>query len=352
MHHQNRPLWLFAAATLAPVPLIAWGALQGGWAAWMGLAYLAVFVAVLDAMITRVTPATTGDEFPAARGLTAGLALVHFALLGITLAGLSQGPQSTLDKAATFVSAALYFGQVSNANAHELIHRPTRALHRLGMWVYISLWFGHHTSAHPLVHHVHVATRADPSSARLGEGYYRFAIRAWRGSFKRGWHEETKRSQRINRPWWRHPYLTYGTGSALFAGLALLIGGTTGLALYLGLAFMAQSQLLMSDYVQHYGLTRRITDGKPEPVGPAHSWNSPHVMSSALTMNAPRHSDHHMRPGTPYAALTLPPDSPTLPRSLPSMAFIALTPPLWRRIMDPRAAKWQNHAPGQNVTHS
>ncbi len=44
----------------------------------------------------------------------------------------------------------------------------------LGIWAYASVLFAHHTSAHVLVHHVRVATRADPSTARRGESLYRF----------------------------------------------------------------------------------------------------------------------------------------------------------------------------------
>jgi alkane 1-monooxygenase len=106
-------------------------------------------------------------------------------------------------------------------------------------------------------------------------------------------------------------------------------------------------QLLMSDYVQHYGLIRAPgPQGRPVPVGPRHSWNSPHQISSALMLNAPRHSDHHGHPARPFPELALPPadDAPRLPRSLPVMACVALVPPLWRRVMHPRLAAWETGA--------
>lgn len=345
-------LLLFAFATLTPAALVAAAGLAGGVWVTLALGYLLVFVALLDRIITQLTPATQGTEFPATNTLSAALGALHFPLLALTIWALATQPFGPFEKAGLFTAAGLFFGQVSNANAHELIHRPHRGLRKLGQWVYISLLFGHHTSAHPLVHHVHVATRADPSSARLGETYYRFAARAWRGSFRKGWQAESRRAAHIGQPWHRHPYLTYAAGSLICIVVAALLAGPMGLAAYLGLALMAQSQLLMSDYVQHYGLTRAIINGKPEPTGPAHSWNSPHVMSSALTMNAPRHSDHHMRPDKAYHALALPAAAPTLPRSLPTMAFIALIPPLWARIMDPRAQSWQNRASPSNVTQT
>ncbi|MDX1780519.1 MAG: fatty acid desaturase, partial [Thalassovita sp.] len=104
-----------------------------------------------------------------------------------------------------------------------------------------------------------------------------------------------------------------------------------------GVAGYAQIQMLLSDYVQHYGLRRALRpDGKPAPVGPEHSWNTPHWYSSALMLNAPRHSDHHMHPARHYPALRLAPDMPVLPQSLPVMAVVALWPPRWRKVMEPR----------------
>src|SRR5690606_28004254 len=105
---------------------------------------------------------------------------------------------------------------------------------------------------------------------------------------------------------WQHPYITYFGGAALLLGFSTLLAGPWGLLAHLGLAIFAQSQLLLSDYVQHYGLTRATgPDGRPEPVGARHSWNSPHPASSALMLNAPRHSDHHARPARQFPALTL-----------------------------------------------
>ena len=257
--------------------------------------------------------------------------------MALAVAGLAGGWLSGWEKLALFLSAGWFFGQVSNSNAHELIHRSSRLLHRLGKWVYISLLFGHHTSAHPLVHHVHVATDKDPNSAKLGQSYYRFLPRAWIGSFRAGLAAESARLARAGKPRWQHPYVTYVGGALGLLGLAGLAFGPAAPLWMIALCFFAQSQLMLSDYVQHYGLRRALReDGKPEPVGPAHSWNTPHWFTSSLMLNAPRHSDHHAHPARPYPALRLTDDMPTLPRSLPVMGALALSPTLWRRVMDPR----------------
>jgi alkane 1-monooxygenase len=333
----NRPMILFAGATLLPLPLIAAAALWGGIWVLLAPAYMTVMAASLDRLVHRVTPPLSGAEFPAADALSATLAAGHFGLLALVVHMLAADHLNAAEKCGTFLAAGLYFGQVSNSNAHELIHRGGRGLRRLGMWVYISMLFGHHASAHVLVHHVHVATRNDPNSARLGEGFYRFAMRAWFGSFRQGWLAETARLRQSGRAWRRHPYLIYCGGAFLMIGLAGVLGGVAGLAALVALAGFSQMQLLLSDYVQHYGLSRAVNaTGKAVPLRDEHSWNSPHWFSSALMLNAPRHSDHHLHPGRPYPALGLPDAGPILPRSLPVMACIALYPRGWRRVMNRR----------------
>ncbi len=340
----SRAALAFSAATLAPVPLLALAAWSGGAWAWIALFYLTGFTFAGDVLTARAAGASRkGAEFPAHDLLSAALALAHLPLLAVIVAGFGRGIGAA-EGTALFLAAGLYLGQVGSSNAHELIHRNGRALATLGKWVYISLLFGHHVSAHKLVHHRFVGTDADPNTPRPGEGYYRFALRAWWGSFRAGFRAETAR--RYGRPLCTHPYILYLAGAAVFVGAAWATGRGAGLSAYLGLCLFAQSQLLVSDYVQHYGLRRReLPDGRLEPVGPQHSWNAGHAFSRHLMLNAPRHSDHHAHPARPYPALTLPPDVPTLPSSLPAMSALALVPPLWRRVMAPRVADWRRRTP-------
>jgi alkane 1-monooxygenase len=342
----RNPFPIFAVVTLTAPALIVLGATLGGVWAVMALLWMTALTASLDELVTATLPSADGDKFPAADWLYMTLAIVYFAVWIIVIAALGGTiGLETWEKLIVFTAAGLFMDQVNNSNAHELIHRPGRWLRRAGRWIYISVLFGHHLSAHTLVHHVHVGTRQDPSTARRGESFYRFFVRAWKGGFAEGLRAENKRFPRLNRPKYRHPYVAYIAGAALFIGAAALIGGPKGVLGAICLAGFAQTQLMMSDYVQHYGLSRRILDtGKAEPVGARHSWNAPHVMSSALMLNAPRHSDHHANPVRPFPSLRIDEDMPMLPRSLPVMACLALYPRLWRRVMDPRAAQWQNAA--------
>jgi alkane 1-monooxygenase len=337
------PLWLFTAAALTPPSLLLAGVLWGGGFAWAGFAAITVFAALMDRFSGHfLGDAPEGAEFPAADTLLALLALMHFALLPLLCWHLA-GPAPMAEKIGLFLGASLWLGQISNPTAHELIHRAPRALFGLGVLMFASVMFGHHTSAHRLVHHVHAATLQDPNTARSGEGFYAFFLRAWRGSFVRGLSAENARRARKVGAKGLHPYALYLGISAVSLGLAYVLGGALGLGIWVLLSLSAQAQLLLSDYVQHYGLARKMDEnGKYEPVQNRHSWNAAQWYSSAMMVNAPRHSDHHAHPNRPYPALRLPSaqDAPRLPWPLPLACTVALFPPIWKRRIRPHLKPW------------
>jgi alkane 1-monooxygenase len=305
---------------------------------------MACLALILDQLIPLVPGQSEASEFPAADLLLVTIGLGALVLLPVSTWAI-VGPSSLTvpERILTFLATGFWLGQVVHPAAHELIHRPRRTLFRLGAALYTALLFGQHASAHRLVHHRAVATPEDPNSARTGESFYRFARRAWIGSFRQGLLAES--TLRANRPG-LHPYALYLAGSAAALILASLIAGLPGLLTWTALALHAQSQILLSDYVQHYGLTRvRLPDGRLEPVGPAHSWNTAHWFSSAMMLNAPRHSDHHVHPTRPFPALRLPDDAPRLPWPLPVACAMALAPRLWRRSLAPHLSRWRESLP-------
>lgn len=340
------PLAVFALASLLPLPLMALGAACGGAWLWAAFLYMACLSVLLDQIIPLTSSHTEGEEFPAADILlvTAGLgALMLLPLATWAIAG--PGPLGTLERVLVFLTAGFWLGQVAHPAAHELIHRPRREHFRLGAAVYTALLFGQHASAHRLVHHRHVASREDPNTARAGESFYRFARRAWEGSFRDGLAAESALRQRTGH-FGPNPYVGYLAGGLAALALATLVAGLPGLLVWAAIAAHATSQILLSDYVQHYGLTRtRRADGRLEPVGTAHSWNTAHWFSSAMMLNAPRHSDHHVHPSRPFPALRLPEDAPRLPWPLPVACAMALAPRLWRRAIGPHLARWRDSRP-------
>ena len=342
------PIAVFAVAALTPLALLAAGILGGGvWVA-AGLVYMTVFAALMD----QITAAFSGDaaegaEFPGTDALLVVLAVGALLLLPAAVWAIAgDSGLSALARFGVFMGAGLWLGQVATPAAHELIHRGHRGLFRLGALVYSALLFGHHTSAHRLVHHRHAASADDPNTARSGEGFYAFLIRAWGGSFSKGLAAETALRAK-GKATGLHPYVAYAGIAVICLAGGYVIAGGLGAATWAALAFHAQCQLMLSDYVQHYGLTRsRLPNGRLEPVGAHHSWNAPQWFSAAFMLNAPRHSDHHAHPARAYPELRMPGphDAPRLPWPLPTACMIALVPPLWKRAIRPHLAAWRTPA--------
>jgi len=60
-------------------------------------------------------------------------------------------------------------------------------------------------------------------------------------------------------------------------------------------------------------------------------------MNNAALFNMGRHSDHHRRMVRSYEELKALSGSADLPSGYAAALLLALVPPLWKRIMDPRA---------------
>lgn len=323
----------FAFATLFPAILLACGLIWGG--LWLRAALFSVILAwvFLDPLWDDPESGPDGGD-----ALLVAIGAAQLALLPLGTWSLGRW-LGGMDWFVAALTMGVYLGQIGNPAAHELIHRAPRGLRRLGTAIYVAMLFGHHVSAHRLVHHVHVATPLDPNSARRGQGFWRFLPKAWIGSYRAGFAAEQALAARAPTRY-RNPYPRYLAGAVAWLVGAFLLGGPWGFLAYVLIALHAQSQLLVSDYVQHYGLRRAtLPDGRVEPVSARHSWNAGGWYSSALMLNAARHSDHHAHPARPYPALRLPREAPRLPAPLPAMAMVALIPPLWRRVMDHRVAE-------------
>ena len=345
------PMPLFALLALTPLLLMALGVWRGGGWVLAALVYMTLLAALLDQIKGLFSgDAPEGAEFPGADALLVAVGSGSLALLPAAswaIAGASG--LSALARVGLFLAAGVWLGTVAHTAAHELLQRDRRRFYRLGVLVYSALLIGHHASAHRLVHHVPAATVEDPNSARHGEGFYAFAPRAWAGSFRKGLAAENRlrASLPVGRARGLHPYLFHIGIAGLSLALAHALAGLAGIAVWAGLGLHATLQLLLSDYVQHYGLERRrLPDGRPEPMAARHSWNAPHWFTAGLMLHAPRHSDHHAHPMRPYPALRLPDPAtaPHLPWHLPLACTLALFPPLWKRAIRAPLRPWRLNA--------
>jgi alkane 1-monooxygenase len=223
--------------------------------------------------------------------------------------------------------------------AHELGHKKGRLEPWLARVALAPACYGHFVVEHVRGHHRDVATPEDPASARCGESYYRFMTREIPGAFRRAWRLERERLAGLGRSVFDagNENLQAWALSLLFCGALLGALGPMLLPFLLAQAVFAYSLLSAANYVEHYGLLRvRGPDGRYERTAPHHSWNSNHIVSNLLLYQLQRHSDHHAWPARRYQSLRHFEAAPQLPTGYFGMFLLALVPPLWRRVMDPR----------------
>jgi alkane 1-monooxygenase len=226
---------------------------------------------------------------------------------------------------------------------HELGHKQN-LLDRIGAQVVMGLvGYGHFRVEHNRGHHVHVATPEDHVSARMGESIYAFAVREIPGAFRRGWMLEKERLEKAGfSAWsWRNEILlSWALTLAIGAGLIAAFGPIIVPFLVVHHVY-AWYGLTQANYVEHYGLLRRkLPNGRYELPEPRHSWNTNHIYSNLISFHLQRHSDHHANALRPYQALRDFENLPRLPSGYPGCFGLAMIPPLWFRVMDPKLMDW------------
>ena len=239
------------------------------------------------------------------------------------------------------VSVGATTGAIGMTFAHELIHRRHGYERAFGTILLASVTYPHFAIEHVKGHHRHVGTPNDPATARLGESVYRFVPRSVRGGLSSAWQIEQRRLWEREVGTWsvQNIMLRYAAAElAIYVSIAIAFG-PVAVAVFAGQSLFAIAVLEAINYVEHYGLLRKKSSAyEYERVKPEHSWDSPNRISNWMLINLPRHSDHHMSAAKRYQSLELLPHAPRLPGGYGAMFLLALVPPLWFRVMDPRVA--------------
>jgi alkane 1-monooxygenase len=238
-------------------------------------------------------------------------------------------------------------GAIGITVAHELIHRPSRVDRALGGLLLVMVSYLHWAIEHVAGHHRRVATADDPATARLGESLPAFLFRSVVGGYRSAWAIERGRGLRLGiRSPLRNRVLFCSLASCALAAVLGFLLGPRAILLFFAQSAVAIAFLETVNYIEHYGLERRlIRPGTYERVAERHSWNASHRLTNALLFNLQRHSDHHVWPLRPYHELRHQEQSPQLPMGYAGMALLAMVPPLWRRVMDPRVMAHRERLP-------
>jgi alkane 1-monooxygenase len=345
----------FLLAYLVPalMPFAAWlGDASGDAdaAAWFPLLFLFVLLPVADYAIGigRDNPTSESalelERSAWFRWLTWLCLPVQLALLAWSTAHFVGTPYTSAGQIGWVLSQGVVSGVMAINVAHELIHKEPRFEQWLGGLLLCSVGYHGFKVEHLRGHHVHVSTPLDASSARRGQSLWHFLPRALTRNTANAWKFEASRLARLALPplHWRNELLWWTAIWLGFAGAAAISFGPTGLAFFLLQGFFAAVSLEIINYIEHYGLERRaLAGGRHERTTHLHSWNSGYRLSNALLFQLQRHSDHHETPRRRYAALLHHDASPQLPGGYAAMFVLALFPPLWFRVIDPRVRAQQ-----------
>ena len=226
--------------------------------------------------------------------------------------------------------------------AHELGHRSNLLEQNLSKLLLLPALYQHFFVEHNRGHHKHVATDKDPASARFGENVFAFWLRSIAGGWRSAWTIEQERLAKEGRTgWsWHNEMVRFSVFQILWLACIGWGFGWRGLLAAISVAVIGILLLETINYVEHYGLRRRLLDsGRPEPVGPEHSWNSNHELGRIFLYELTRHSDHHFKATRKYQILRHMDKSPQLPFGYPTSIILALLPPVWFAVMHPRLKK-------------
>jgi len=223
--------------------------------------------------------------------------------------------------------------------AHELIHKRQRIDQIIGGLLLATVSYAGFKVEHVRGHHVWVATPKDPSTARFNQSLYQFVPRAIALNTVNAWRLEAARLKNLGlSSWhWRNELIWFNLLSLLLLLVCAAVGGWLGVLFFGVQSLTAVVGLEVINYVEHYGLERQqIQRDRYERPTPAHSWNASQRVTNALLFQLGRHSDHHANATRPYPQLQHHSEAPQLPAGYPTMYLLALVPPLWRRVMNPR----------------
>jgi len=277
------------------------------------------------------------------------MAVVIFGAYAVTLGNIS----SPIEWIGFILATSLITGGIGITVAHELGHKKSKLEQFYSKTLLMTVCYMHFFIEHNRGHHVHVATPVDPATSRKHEHFYKFWFRSVFKGYKSAWRIENDSLRRKeksifgfeNQMIWFHilPLLFCAILTVAFSYL------TGTLAWQVPIFFFAQSILAFTlleqvNYIEHYGIVRnQDQNGKYERVTQLHSWNANQLVSNFFLFQLQRHSDHHLNAIRRYQVLKHYDESPQLPHGYPTMIILALFPPVWFKLMNPRLEDWKIH---------
>lgn len=276
---------------------------------------------------------------------------MQYTLLGVFLWQMKRDDLVPYERIGMILSMGAACGVIGINAAHELGHRLTKYEQNMSKLLLLTSLYLHFFIEHNRGHHKYVSTDRDPASSRYGEWLYAFWLRSIIGSYFSAWELEKERLQIVKKPLisMHNEMLRFQIVQILFVYSIFLVFGFWPMIYFLLAALMGILLLETVNYIEHYGLRRKIKSGTYERTMPIHSWNSNHPIGRLVLLELSRHSDHHYIASRKYQVLRHHDNSPQMPTGYPGMMILSFFPPLWFMVMHKKIASYKNTSEGENL---
>ncbi len=223
--------------------------------------------------------------------------------------------------------------------AHELGHRKSLFERTLSKILLIPCLYMHFYLEHNLGHHKNVATPMDPATSKHNQNVYSFWVTSVLNQYINAWNIQKDILKRLKKGFFsfQNDMIWYHIIQFGYLGFIYKLFGLKGFIFAIIIGVISFLFLETINYIEHYGLVRKkLPTGRYERVQTHHSWNSNHTIGRIVLYELTRHSDHHYKSSKKYQVLENKESSPQLPYGYPTSILMALFPPLWFKIINPR----------------
>ena len=267
---------------------------------------------------------------------------IVFGILGYGFYVISLGGLSTMETIGVVLSLGILLATNAINVAHELGHRKKRIEQMMSKALLLPCLYMHFYLEHNFGHHKNVSTPEDPATSKYNQSLYHFWVTSVLKQYRNAWAIQMSMLKKDNRSFFsvKNQMLFYLFFQGLYLTSLFYFFGSFGLVVGLIVGIISFLFLETINYIEHYGLLREKTkSGRYERAQTKHSWNSNHLIGRIVLYELTRHSDHHFIASKKYQVLEHKDESPQLPFGYPSCIMLAMLPPLWFHLMNPRVPK-------------
>ena len=327
---ESKESWLpHLLGFILPVVTIL-GIYQGGWWSFSGFVYALGICPFIDYFAPERSPVRGEMSTRPWNAMLYAHGLFYYASLGV-LFWRANLDGFSLSVVLGGLSVGIVGGISGIINAHEAGHRKKGSMiWRIARVNLFFVLYSHFTTEHNHGHHRNYATELDPASSPAGRGLWTQIAMTIPRQYKSAWLTHSEKG----RTGIKNPILH---GIMLQLAFLILLWQISVPMLY---AFLIQAGLaiILLEYVNYmllYRLRREVGERHTE----MHSWEHRGIWSRWTLLELPLHPAHHLKSSTPMWDLQAYEKSPQLPSCYYVCFWLAVIPPLWKRVMGKRLEK-------------